>query len=92
MYLHIGNGQTVEKKEIIGIFDMDTATVSSDTKRFLAGAEQSKEIFFDEGDLPKSFLVCAGTEKKQTVFLSKLSAKTLEARGKTLLFSFEEGN
>ena len=32
MYLHIGNGKSVKQKNIIGIFDLDTATVSKITK------------------------------------------------------------
>ena len=35
MYLHVGKGKTVKEKEIIGIFDLDTATVSSVTKKFI---------------------------------------------------------
>ena len=35
MYLHIGNKKSVKKKDIIGIFDLDTATVSGITKRFI---------------------------------------------------------
>ena len=35
MYLHIGNGVSVKEKDIIGIFDLDTSTVSKTTKKFL---------------------------------------------------------
>ena len=35
MYLHIGNGKSVKQKDIIGIFDLDTATVSKITKDFI---------------------------------------------------------
>ena len=34
MYLHIGNGKSVKREDIIGIFDLDTATVSKITKNF----------------------------------------------------------
>ena len=35
MYLHIGNKSSVKRKDIIGIFDLDTATVSKITKDFI---------------------------------------------------------
>jgi hypothetical protein len=58
MFLHIGNGVSVRQKEIIGIFDLDTATVSAETKRFLRNAEK-KGILEDEanGEIPRSFLL-----------------------------------
>ena len=43
MYLHIGNGQTVKKKEIIGIFDMDTATVSTISKQYLSKKQKENK-------------------------------------------------
>ena len=58
MFLHIGNGVTVRKRDIIGIFDLDTASMSSDTKRFLREAEK-KELLRDAagGELPRSFVL-----------------------------------
>ena len=35
MYLHIGNGESIKKENIIGIFDLDTATVSGITKKYI---------------------------------------------------------
>ena len=32
MYLHIGNGKMIKMKDIVGIFDSDTATVSKITR------------------------------------------------------------
>ena len=40
MFLHIGNGETVRRKDVIGIFDMDTATVSSLTRATLKKYEK----------------------------------------------------
>ena len=36
MYLHVGTGKIVRKKEIIGIFDLDKTTISPITKNFLS--------------------------------------------------------
>ena len=35
MYLHVGNNQNIRIRDIIGIFDADTATVSSVTKKYI---------------------------------------------------------
>jgi hypothetical protein len=80
MYLHIGNGQTVKKKEIIGIFDMDTATVSSVSRQFLSSAEQKKEIWYGDSDIPKSFIVCTDGPEKQKIVFSRISASSLKLR------------
>ena len=40
MYLHIGKGKTLNEKDIIGIFDLDTATVSKETREFLNKKEK----------------------------------------------------
>ena len=40
MYVHIGNGESVKDKDIIGIFDLDTSTVSKITKKFISEKEK----------------------------------------------------
>ena len=35
MYLHLGQDTVVKKKDIIGIFDMDTTTVSKISRDYL---------------------------------------------------------
>ncbi len=81
MYLHIGNGFNVKKKEIIGIFDMDTATVSHNTRAFLSAMEKKKSVSYTEIDIPRSFILC--DEKKKAnykIYISKISAVGLNAR------------
>ena len=41
MYLHLGENKVVKKRDIIGIFDMDTATVMKATRTFLNNAEKT---------------------------------------------------
>ena len=40
MYLHLGSDVVILKKNIVGIFDLDTATISKHTKSYLALAEK----------------------------------------------------
>ena len=44
MFCHIGNGKSVPKKDIIGIFDLDTATVSRITKGFINEKQKNDSL------------------------------------------------
>ena len=91
MYLHIGNGEIVGSDDIIGIFDMDTATVSASSKQFLSKAEQKKEICYRDDDIPKSFIVCDDSISAQKIFFSKISTNALKLRTDSFLseYTFE---
>ena len=79
MYLHIGNKKSVKKKDIIGIFDLDTATVTKTGKDFINRLERSGSVEYDDDDLPRSF-VLVDEEGKSKVRLSRISSKGLLAR------------
>ena len=80
MYLHIGNKKSVKKRDIIGIFDLDTSTVSKHTRDFLNKAEKEKRVFNVSFELPKSFILCCNKEKEQKVYISQISTATLNKR------------
>ena len=85
MYLHIGNGKSVRLEKIIGIFDLDTATVSGISKKFITEAEKRCEVEYDYLDLPRTFVVAEKekTEKKKKdykVILSRISTQGLLQR------------
>ena len=75
MYLHIGEDTVVNSKNIIGIFDMDTSTVSKATRDYLEKAEKENKIIYVNYELPKSFVV---TENK--VYVGPLNTATLLKR------------
>ena len=79
MYLHIGNGKSVKKKDIIGIFDLDTSTVTKTGKDFINKSERIGMVEYDDDDLPRSF-VLVDENKKYKVKLSRISSKGLTAR------------
>ncbi len=76
MYLHLGQSTVVTTDEIVGIFDIDTTTVSKKTRDFLSMAEKEKRVVYVSFDLPKSFVVC----KDKAVYISQISASTLLKR------------
>ena len=79
MYLHAGNNKAVRLKDIVGIFDLDNATVEANTKKYLSMATKKGEVVNIVDEIPKSFIV-TGNKKKQTVYISQLSVQTLVGR------------
>lgn len=57
MYLHIGNYFTVRKKNILGIFDFDKASMEDTTKKFLEAAENEGNLINAWEEFPKSLVV-----------------------------------
>ena len=84
MYLHLGESTIVRKKDIIGIFDLDTTTVMKSSRNYINKAEKEKRAVTVSYELPKSFVVCAKRkEKNQTIYISQLSSLTLEKLAKS---------
>ena len=79
MYLHIGNNKNIREKNIIGIFDADTATVAAVTKKYLADAEKRGEVHFATEEIPKSFVLYR-EDRKFKICFSQLSAAALLGR------------
>ena len=79
MYLHIGNGNSVKRKNIIGIFDLDTATVSKITKDFINKRQNEGALTYLDSDLPRAFLLL-DEEGKSKVSLSRISTSGLKIR------------
>jgi len=81
MFLHIGGDYVIGMKNIIGIFDIETTTVSKDTKEFLKIAEEEGFIESISYDLPKSFIITE-TDKKSKIYLTPISSVTLNKRAR----------
>lgn len=79
MYLHIGNKNSVRKKRVIGIFDLDTATVSPVTRKFISQNEKAGRVEYTDSDLPRSF-VLVDEDVGHAVKLSRISTLGLKAR------------
>ena len=83
MYIHLGNETVVKDNEIIGIFDMETTTVSKNTRLFLEKAEKQKKVINVSYELPKSFIV-TNVKKISRVYISQISSQTLQKRSNIL--------
>jgi hypothetical protein len=64
--------KSVRGRDIIGVFDLDTATVSGVTRNFLASAERAGEV---EGtdNLPKSFILVSKDGESRIYLSSRLA-------------------
>lgn len=79
MYLHIGNNVILRKKRVMGIFDMDNATVSPVTRGFLSRAQKAGQVVSVSLDIPKSFIVYL-EDGQSVVYFSPLSQASLMGR------------
>ena len=79
MYLHLGEITVVRTDSIIGIFDMDTSTISKWTKDYLSNATKNKRVINVSMELPKSFVVC-NENNEIKVYVSQISSQTLMKR------------
>ena len=77
MYLHLGQETVVRLREVVGIFDMENATISKYTRQFLADAEKGGRVCNVTMELPKSFVVCVDRDGTETVYISQISSATL---------------
>lgn len=80
MYLHLGMDKVINFDDIIGIFDLDTTTVSKNTRNYLAKAEKAGIVENVCYDLPKSFIVCRNKNGEDKVYIAQISSTTLQKR------------
>ena len=83
MYLHVGNNQNIRIRNVIGIFDADSATVSAVTKKYLSSLEAEKMVHFASMELPKSFILYRDSSNSYRVCFSQLSTASLVGRIET---------
>ncbi len=81
MFLHLGNDNLLRTQDIIGIFDLDTSTISKHTRNFLKCAQDNNNVFDTTQNLPKSFIISHNKNKRENkIYISQISASTLKKR------------
>ena len=76
MYLHLGNNKIIRHQDIVGIFDLDNATVSSVSRVFLRQAQKKGCLVSITDEIPKSMVLTADG----TVYLCQISPLALKGR------------
>lgn len=79
VYVHLGQDYIVPVQSIIGIFDMDTATLSRHTRACIARLEREQKVVPLFEDLPKSAVLC-DTALGERLYISQISSATLMQR------------
>ena len=80
MFLHIGEGKILNKKNIVGIFDLETTSISKKTREFLRINEKKKNVIYVSEEIPKTFVI----EKDKKVYISQISSQTLYKRSERI--------
>ena len=80
MYFHAGQDFVLNTRDVIGVFDLDTAGASRRTEEYISSAEDNGAVvdLCAPGSLPKSFLVTDFPD--ETVYISQLSPVALKKR------------
>ena len=79
MYLHVGNNRNIRKSSVIGIFDMDNATMSALTKKSLGRMQKQLRIETASLEIPKS-LVLYEELGESRICMSPISVSALMGR------------
>ena len=80
IYLNVGSGKSIRERDIIGIFDMDTSTVSPITRKLLSEADKQKRTETPSYEIPKSFVLYRAENGETKVCFSQFSSASLFGR------------
>ena len=80
MFLHLGQDIVIRMKDVVGIFDLETSTISNTTRDYLAAAQKAGAVVSISDGMPKSFILCCDRKGKTTVYTSQISTATLLKR------------
>ena len=78
MYLHLGRDYVLNSRDIIGIFSLETTTVSPRGRAFLDYAQKNGAVVSLSDELPQSYVLA--DSPVETVYLSELSTAALRRR------------
>ena len=83
MFLHIGEGKIINKKDVIGIFDLETTSVSKKTREFLRKNDKNSNIEYISDEIPKTYIICDSKYEKK-VYMTQISSNTLHKRAERI--------
>ena len=80
MFLHVGNNKNIRLCNVVGIFDMDNATLSAVTRKYLSAKQRENLVeSAAEDEIPKSFVLYYELAEFKICF-SQLSTSALKGR------------
>lgn len=78
-FLHLEGGETLVAEDVVGIFDMDIATMEEATRDFLTEKQKRMQVVSLASDLPSS-IVLVREAYGDRVYISGLSTETIAKR------------
>lgn len=79
MYLHLGRETVVNTEHVIAVLDLESASMSQNTRDFLKAAEEEGFVRNVSDELPKSFVLCE-IDGQSVVYITNISSKALAGR------------
>lgn len=79
MYLHLGKETVVNTADIIAIMDLESSSMSPNTKEFLKVIEEEGFVRNVSEEIPKTFVVCE-VDGQSVVYVTNISSKALAGR------------
>ncbi|WP_303114940.1 extracellular matrix regulator RemB [uncultured Faecalibacterium sp.] len=84
MYIHLGRDYVLNDRDIIGIFNLETTTISPRGREFLNYAQKNGAVVSLSDELPQSYVLADGAVV-DTVYLSELSSAVLRRRAEKMI-------
>ena len=78
MYIHLGRDYVLNDRDIIGIFNLETTTISPRGRKFLNYAQKNGAVVSLSEELPQCYVLADAPV--DTVYLSELSSTAMKKR------------
>ncbi len=79
MYLHLGSDTVVNTKNIIAILDLESTSMSKNTRDFLKIVEEEGFVRNVSEEIPKTFILCE-IDGQSVIYITNISSKALAGR------------
>ena len=84
MYIHLGRDYVINDRDIIGIFNLETTTITPRGREFLNYVQKNGAVVSLSDELPQSYVLADGGVV-DTVYLSELSSAVLRRRAEKMI-------
>ena len=78
MYIHLGRDYVLNDRDIIGIFNLETTTITPRGREFLNYAQKNGAVVSLSEELPQCYVLAEAPV--DTVYLSELSSTAMKKR------------
>ena len=82
MYIHLGRDYVLNDRDIIGIFNLETTTITPRGREFLNYAQKIGAVVSLSDELPQSYVLA---DVVDTVYLSELSPAAMRRRAEKMI-------